>query len=67
MSSELNIVVIINQADAQSGDYPVQLWNEGKPLAEVSVRIDREALLLHEHKHSAPKYGMELYLSLIHI
>ena len=61
MSAELNIVVIINQADAQSGSYPVQLWNEGKPLAEVRVRIDRQALLLHEHKHSAPEYGMELY------
>jgi formylglycine-generating enzyme required for sulfatase activity len=61
MPSELNIVIVINQADAQSGDYPVQLWNEGKPLAEVQARIDRQKLLEHEHKYSAHEYGMELY------
>lgn len=61
MPSTLTIVIVINQVDTQSGAYPVQLWHDGKPLAEVQARIDRQALLQHEHHFSAQDYGMELH------
>jgi len=61
MSSDLNLVIIVNQADANSGEYPVQLWHDGKPLADARARIDHQALLTHEHAYNAHDYGMELY------
>ncbi len=61
MSSDLNLVIMVNQADANSGEYPVQLWYEGKPLADARAPINRQTLLEHEHAYSAHDYGMELY------
>jgi hypothetical protein len=61
MAPDLNIVVVINQVDAQSGEYPVQLWHEGKPLEEVRVHIGFQRLLEHEHAYSPAAYGMELF------
>ena len=59
--SMVTIVIMFNQADASSGLYPVQLWHEGKPLAEAVVRLDRQRLLERERKYSPHEYKMELY------
>jgi hypothetical protein len=61
MSSDLNITIRLNPLDGTRDDYPVQLWYEGKPLADGRARIDRQVLLAKEHAFSAPEYGMELY------
>ena len=45
----------------RQGLYPVQLWHEGKPLAEAEVRLDRQRLLEREYQFSAHDYGMELF------
>ncbi len=59
--SKVTLVIMFNQADASSGLYPVQLWHEGKPLAEAEVRLDRQRLLEREYQFSAHDYGMELF------
>jgi formylglycine-generating enzyme required for sulfatase activity len=64
MFSDLNIVINIGARDAQRDAYAVQLQHEGKPLADIWARIDRQALLEDEHKLSAHDYGMELYNAL---
>ena len=60
----LNIVIFVNPRNARSSDYPLQLWHEGKPLAEGRARIDQRTLLEHEHAFNAHDYGMELYHAL---
>ncbi len=59
--STVTIVIMFNQADANSGLYPVQLWHESKPLVETEVRLDRQRLLEREYQFSAHDYGMELF------
>jgi hypothetical protein len=60
MPSDLNIAITIGARDAQRDAYAVQLQHEGKPLADIWVQIDRQALLEDEHWFRAHDYGMEL-------
>lgn len=61
MASELAVTIVIDPAGNGSGEYLVGLRDGTSALGQVRARIDRQALLEHEHAYSAYDYGMELY------
>lgn len=61
MPTDLRISIHIGVRDGARAAYPVQLQQEGKPLADVWAPIDLQSLLEHEHAASARDYGMVLY------
>ncbi len=62
MTADLDITIsIVSTGVAGGGEYLVQLREGTKDIAHVQARIDRQALLQHEHKFSAHDYGMALY------
>jgi hypothetical protein len=62
MTADLDITIsIISTGVAGGGEYLVELREGTKTIAQTQARIDRQALLQHEHAFSARDYGMALY------
>ncbi len=61
MLSNFRIDIFINPAPSQHSEYLVELREGGMSLAQLQTRIDRQALLQHEHSFNARDYGLALY------